>query len=128
VGIFEHGSFLFLCFGGDVITEKAGIVLFAVGRHACELEGRFFGEGGGRPDLSMGVWVGAAHSAAFVFEDLHVGVLACWGGRTGCGEVVGACDWEMGAIDGSPSLDDRDNGGGGEVCKSSMVVGRLAKA
>ena len=73
----------------------------------------------------MGVRVGTAHGGAFVFKDLHVGVLAC-GRRVGCREVVGVCGRKMGAVDARPGLDDGDDGGGGEVCESSVVGGWLA--
>jgi len=74
----------------------------------------------------MGVWVGATHGGAFVFEDLHVGVLTCWRGRVDCGEVVGVCRRKVGAVDGGPGLDYGDDGGGGEVCESSVVAERSA--
>lgn len=69
----------------------------------------------------MWVWVGAAHCGAFVFEYLHIGVLACWGECVGCGEVVVVCGGEVGAVDGGPGLDDGDDIWGGEVCESSVV-------
>ena len=71
----------------------APALLAAVFPHVVEFEAGFFGEGGGGPDLAVGVRVGAAHCLAFVFEDLHVAVLLLWGlvgGAVGGGRV---CCW-----------------------------------
>lgn len=39
------------------------------------------GKTAGRPDLAMGMRIRAAHSGAFVLEDLHIAILSFWVAR-----------------------------------------------
>lgn len=80
----------------------------------------------GCPDLAVGVGIGAAHGGAFVFEDLHVGVLVFWEGDSEFWRwrgVEGGGGGEVGGVEGGPGADYGENGGGGEVCEGEVVGG-----
>lgn len=84
--------------------------------HAGDFESGFFGEGGGGPNLAMGMGVGTAHCGTFVFKYLHVGVLLGWGEAGGFGKVRGG-GGEVGTVDLGPCFNDGDDGQWGEVCE-----------
>ena len=87
--VLAYDAFLKIGFEGRVVCEHVAAALFAVVfPELLELKGGFFGEGGGGPDLAVGVGVRATHCGPFVLEDLHVAVL-CFG--LGC--VSGVAGW-----------------------------------
>lgn len=64
----------------------------------------------------MWMRVGTTHRCTLVFKDLHVCILARWGrDMTWRRKIVGVASREVAAIDHSPGLDDRGDGGGSEV-------------
>jgi hypothetical protein len=104
----DDASFRVRKFGGDVIAEKAGVVLVVIGLLGGKFAERLVGDVLGGPDLAVWVRVGGSHHGTAVFEDLDV---------VDPGEVA-----ERGGFVG-PGVDDAGDVGDGHAGEGEGVVG-----
>lgn len=115
-----------------VLQEVASAVGGAVLCHLPKLLARLLGEGGGGPDLAVGVGVRAAHGGALVLEDLHVAVFVLGDGGVlgsqGEVELLGelgerAAGGEVVGVDAGPVLYDGEDVLAGQVGQRQVVLG-----
>lgn len=84
--VLEDDSLVLLQLDLDVVRQEVSATVFGtVFCHLFQLRGWLLGSSGRRPDLAVGMGVGAAHGGALVLENLHVAEL-----------VLGSADGRLG--------------------------------